>query len=490
MQCWDLELFELNNRTLVNYLNNIDNAIILLNANDMHAVQQLKNFLCDNYAFEGIDYTMCSDGVVPIIKGYVNQSRQNRICFYNMTENNIQYDLIKTMNLSRDLLRKVGIVVLIVPTFMVEQIQIENPNLYDYITLCLNYNLEYPELFKPIYSEENRFFLPKKILTARKNYLQTQDRNPSESIEGYYNYLESFRYVKMKENDADEVMDWLFFTVAENAQQQYGKINDIGGWIDMRMKLYKRTAECFVQQGIYQKAFDLYYEMCYMQEKQGESIYLLEGYQGMAFCLYSMNRYAEALDVLDKLLRLIDESFNLPWKYKVYHDYGVCLYSMGQYQEALKVWELCEYKLKEADEQLLHRHYRILYNKMLAYIKMKKSIKVYEQEWDTLERLLIDGIGKESLEYLMYLMLNSWLKLIQGKLHLAQNYAEYAYELGKSILPENDERLFQTSYILALVNLQLEKMKQSQLYENKCKNYLKNHDDLKRKYKDLFEEKS
>ena len=31
MQCWDLELFKLNNRTLVNYLNNIDNAIILLN---------------------------------------------------------------------------------------------------------------------------------------------------------------------------------------------------------------------------------------------------------------------------------------------------------------------------------------------------------------------------------------------------------------------------------------------------------------------------
>lgn len=68
---------------------------------------------------------------------------ENKLLFYDLSLEESDYDLIKTMNLSRDIMRKVGIVVLLVPTFIMEKIQLDMPNLYDYITLRLDYNIKY-----------------------------------------------------------------------------------------------------------------------------------------------------------------------------------------------------------------------------------------------------------------------------------------------------------------------------------------------------------
>lgn len=487
MQQWTCDEFQRNNRKLNNYLQNVENAIALLCANDSYAVKQLSSMLQEKYTFECIDYKANGKPFFAILDKYKDQAR-HRLCFYNIVEETTNYDLIKTINLARDVLRKVGIVVFIVPAFIMEKIQLENPNLYDYITLCLNYNISYKNHLKPIYSEENRYFVPKKIRTARKAVAVANMPSKIQSVADYYRYLESCQYVNINADNVEQMVTWLFDYMHENfvaMNYMNGKDESYSG---IRINLYMKTAEVLQRQGFYDQAIELYDEILYLKKQESETgIAELEAIQGKAFCYYRMRAYEQAEVTLGALVSKVKPLDNLTWCYKIYNDLGVCYLNQGQIGKARDIWEKCASGLKEIGEYNPYRHCRILYNIMMACLADNVSIKKYEQEWTMLGEEITRNIGEDGLVYLDYMLMSSWILLQKGKLESAKQYIVRVRQIGDVILPENDEKKIVTDYILAIIMLQQGADREYMYFLQRCRNSLKSHNELLLEYQDLLE---
>ena len=486
MQQWSLDAFENNNRKLNNYLRNVENAIVLLCANDSNAVEQLRDMMQEKFAFECINYKNENIPFSALLDMYTC-GMQHRLCFYNMTEEGTNYDLIKTINLSRDILRKVGIVVFIVPAYIAERIQLENPNLYDYITLCLNYNISYKNHLKPIYSEENRYFVPKEVRTARKAMAIANMPSKIQSVSDYYQYLESCQYANISAKSVNQMITWLFDYMHENFEAMNYMNQNEENYNEVRINLYMKTASVLQQQRYYNQAIELYDEILYLKKQENEiGMSELEAMQGKAFCYYRMQSFEQAEAMLELLINKVRTLDNPAWYYKIYSDLGVCYLNQGQTGKAKTVWEKCALGLRENKEYNTYRHCRILYNIMMTCLADNVSIKKYEQEWSLLGDEISENIGEDGLVYLDYMLMSSWLLLQKGKLEPARQCAVRTRQVGDVILPENDEKKIITDYILALIMLQQGADGEYMYFLKRCRNLLKSHNELLWEYQDLM----
>lgn len=486
MRQWTYDEFQQNNRKLNNYLQNVENAIVLLCANDSFAVKQLSSMLKEKFNFECIDYKANGSPFFSLLDIYKDENR-HKLCFYNLADEAVNYDLVKTINLARDVLRKVGIVVFIVPAFIMEKIQMENPNLYDYITLCLNYNISYKNHLKPVYSEENRYFVPKKIRTARKAVAMANIPSKIQSVSDFYGYLESCQYANINTEDVKQMITWLFDYMHENLEvlnYMNGKKEDYN---EIRINLYMKTAEVFQQHRFFEQAIELYDEILYLKKSEkGTGIDELEAIQGKAFCYYRMRAYKQAKVILEELADKVKLLDNLTWLYKIYSDLGVCLLNQGQMGKAREIWEKCALGLQETGEYNTVRHCRILYNIMLASLSDNVSVKKYEQEWIILGEEIRQNIGEDGLVYLDYMLMSSWILLQEGKLESAHKYIVRIRQTADVILPENDEKKIIINYIQAVIMLQQGEDGEYMYFLQRCRNSLKNHNELLPEYQDLL----
>lgn len=498
MRSWDLDSFEHNNRKLNHYLSNIDNAIVLLCANDRQAMIKLQEMLQNRFAFEGINYDEIQQPFPELLKGYQKKREQNKLCFYHLPEENDGHDLIKTVNVSRDLLRKVGVVVFIVHSFIMEKIQLENPNLYDYITLCLDYNIEYRNHLEPIYSEEGRYFLPKKVRTSRKAAVLANQPREIQTVGDYYHYLEVCQYMHVTQEDVHFMIDWLFDYLHESLAVRNLGLENILDQIsedssEFCVDLYRKTAIVFLQHGYYHEALVLFDEVLYVNQGKRKpflsdktSIAEFETIQGKAYCYYRMGDYQQAQDTLMILQERIKVVNNPVWSYKALNDIGVCSLKQNRVQEAIAIWKECEAGLREIGEYNTHRHFRILYNTVLASLEGEYIFSKYGEEWDALGKEISHNIGKDGWEYFMYLLMSSWMYFKGGRLGLAWDFAMQAYKVGDLILPDYDEKRIWCNYILALVAQQQGEIKNHRYFLTRCRNILKNHPEQIPDYQDLY----
>lgn len=498
MRRWTLESFEHNNRKLWHYLKNIDNAIVLLCANDRYAVTELHKMLQTEFAFEGIDYANVRQPFPVLLKTLEENRETNKICFYNLSEENREYDLIKTMNVSRDILRKVGIVVFIIPAFLMEKIRRETPNLYDYVTLSLDYNIMYETHLEPIYSEERRYFVPQKVKTARKAAILANKPGHIQSIRDFYDYLESCQYMHLTREDVYFMLGWLFDYLQENLAARNLELEDLmdekpQDFSEIRMDLYVKTALVLLQHDFAEDAILLYDEVLHLSEwKQKKDVsgevpvLKLEAIQGKAYAYYRLREYPQAQNTLAILLKEIGRIDNPAWKYKIYNDLGVCYFKQDKVDEAVAIWKECEAGLKEIGEYNTIRHFRILFNQMLASLEGEHRFSKYEVEWEKLGDEIYHNIHENGWEYFGYLLMKSWMYLKDGRLEQAWDCAVQTHQLGFVILPDNDEKRIWCEYLLALIALQQEIETRHEFFLARCKNLLQNQRGRIPDYQDIF----
>lgn len=484
MQKWRFEDFENNNRKLKNYLDNVENAIVALCVNDIGAQNYLCGVLENEFQYSGIDLRKSNISFLHILDTSLKQGK-NKLFFYNLVLENSNYDLIKTMNLSRDILRKIGIVVLIIPTFIMKKIQADMPNLNDYITLKLDYNIEYKCPLYPIYSEEHRNFLPNSIRIYKKNNAIKNAVNPSQirSLAQYYDYLELKQYTGLKKSDVNFAMKWLFEDMKEglDAAQYFQK--DLDPFTEVAIDAYYRTAMLLQTYGYYQYAIKLYDEIIYLRKNTlTNDISDLEALQGKCYCFYKLGEYERTSEMLGQLLAMLDGFDNLPWKYKVYNDLGVCYYHIGKYEDAYAIWKQCETKLQGINEYNVKRRLRILYNQKLVSEHIRVNCDRCDERWNKLGHDLVhDGQG-DSLIYFQYMLMNSWLHFQKGDLLRAENNILETYSMSKKLFSENDAMLIDVYYIWALISLQLGKEDLFDELPKKGKQLMKNHEGLEYRY--------
>lgn len=483
MNTWTVEQFERNNRKLHNYLNNIDNAIILLCANDQNAVTCLCDMLKEQFSFQCISYRESHLSFPQLID---RGDMKNRLCFYDIMEVDHSTDVVKTINLSRDILRKVGIVVFIVPTFIMEKIRLENPNLYDYITLSLNYNINYDNYISPIYSEEDKDFVPKKIRTEKKKFAIMNRPENIQSVGDFYRFLDHIRYGNVKDEDIERAFIWLNDDLSENIAIVNFLDQEKKDYRNLKLQLNLEMASALQQKNYYSHAILLCDNILYQLKGETENKTIaLEALQKKAFCYYKKEDIQSAKKTLTELMNRICKINNDLWFYKTYHDFGVCMFKEHDFEQAEKIFNIYMAQLRKMDAQTVQRRFRVVYNLIMIKIAKNEPIVSYRDAWEELKPLILQEFGQQSIIYLRYMLLQSWILLLDGRLELAKEEALAAYETARVILPENDEIKITLNYILSIVAMQQGEMEKNNLYMKKMKHFLSNRDDLNEKYKCL-----
>lgn len=481
IQSWKLSLFERNNRKLDHYLRNVENAIVLLSANDQEAAWQLQKKLVEGYGFETVDFAAETVTFVGLMGRYQDQKGEKKVCIYRMGEEQGDYDLIKTMNLCRDLLRSIGIVVLVMPAYMVKRIRSSYPNLYDYITVCLDYNLIYENCMRPIYSEENRFFVPREIRTARKSVVMANQPSRIGSVADFRNYMELFEYRRLKEEDAMSIKEWLCDYIPKNLNlitENYGE----EAVCVLKNDLYIKTAYIFVKNGYYDYAEELFDQAAIVGRGGESKRFRMEVLQGRAYSLYLQGDYEKAAAILERLADQIYRTGNQAWAYRVYNDRAVCLHYVGRSGEALALLKKCDMGLRACRAYSVERRLRILYNRIYMKMDNGELSGQDKQEWRELENDIHEQDEEDSLTYLYDLMLSGWVAMCEGRLEAAMDYIAGAEKMGSRILQENDERKLWICYIAALIRMQQGEQAESRYYQNRFRELLNNRSDLREKY--------
>ena len=90
--------FKLEDRKLEIYMKNVENAIVLLEANAysvrLHLISLLKK-----YGTEYYDFADCKETFIPLIQKLGSGNQPKTVCFYNFQDEAISYDVVKSLNI-------------------------------------------------------------------------------------------------------------------------------------------------------------------------------------------------------------------------------------------------------------------------------------------------------------------------------------------------------------------------------------------------------
>lgn len=482
MQTWNCHNFHKQEKVLDIYLNNVEQAMILLEINDIHGVKYYTEKLLQTYQIHSINMFEYRSDFNLLISDILEKDLRN-ICFYGFYEKDMQFDLLKSLNMTRDVFANRGIIIFMMPSIMVENIRLQLPNFYDYIYLRTDFLENYQRPFDVIFSWNGNEFVDRETLNKRKqmliyskNNMQSKSGNNSNSIiekinedtiKQYYYDLQMFGFKKMSSNDINDCYQQLEAIISQIRKmitmQEAGSA--------MLDELVLSTARLFLKNNAFEEARKLY--VLRLGLSNNNDVRLMESMQEMAYLYYQQGNFAKAIELLDEMLSRVEVMNNLPWKCKIYNNYATCLYKRGRYEEALGILEESLLLLQKSSNCNLNREYRITYNMILIELELQKNL------CDTLNKalVLIEKMDKNSYEYLRLAILTAWIQGVEaGNLKEGYQLIQHAYCLAQKILPENHMEFVVMYYVKAILESHMEKDEESMVTIARAKKVLVNHD--------------
>ena len=468
--------FKLEDRKLEIYMKNVENAIVLLEANaysvHLHLISLLKK-----YGTEYYDFADCKETFIPLIQKLGSGDQPKTVCFYNFQDEAISYDVVKSLNISREILRRVGVLIFIMRYFLVRQIENEEPNLFDYITLRLDYRYPFKPCFVPRFaiSYQERYTKTERHELKKKALLQEQIQSIRD-IDQYDRLLTQYRFKRMSVKEKTDLLEkqlWEANVIIhdhtwENPRRQVLAQED----------LWMQTAEILCIQGYLEDAWKLFDEMDQLLETFPDiSLYRLHVYEGKAYCSYYSRSFAQARTYLAKASDLLErmDGSDEKWLCRIWNDIGSCYYNERDYQSALEIWQKCAEDMDQKKFGNPERIYRNTYNRLLAHLRLNTNVKVYHLEWNRLGNMIEENFPKQSEIYAEYRMVSAWLEgMVLGRSKYAESLAQEALRIHRMILPENDYRLALNYHILGCLNFQMLNLKKASEYQKTSENILKN----------------
>ena len=434
-------IFEINNKKLVFFINNADNAIFLIDANSKKRIQSIINLLSGVNSIRFMSYLCIKDCFVDFLSEH--QNKADVVCIYDFVRVT-SYDIVKTMNLSRELMRRVGILVLIMTTDLCDEIRYRYDNLYAYIMLDLDYNDDSYIPVKPIYSEDSRYFLTKGVRASQKRTAYLRDESNLTKVADYFHMLDRMRYEKYTENmnikvlnAFHDVLDITVHSISESSENRAQEAKDIG---DLYSDLYTTTAAWYVYKERYEEAFELFGELKKEINGSGKNIKAyLSAIQGQAYCCYLIKKYKDAVEILNHMLEDLEGEGELMWRIKTLNDIGTCQFMEDKPEEALYTWKKIQYIIEENHIEDFTREFRNTYNCTLAYAFQKSNPALYTEKWRKIGLEFARLDIQNTMEYIQYLFLNGWLLYKKGNLDMAASDINDARKIGKKLLPENSD---------------------------------------------------
>lgn len=465
-----------NNMKLRTCLENAPNAIILIEINDASTEIRLRTTLEEDYGMEMICYRDVQNNFISLLHQMSEDDQLQKVCFYAFEQTPENYDIVKSLNISREILSRIGILIFMMPTFLVKQIEYEEPNLQDYILLKLDYTVHQKIPFEPIFSIQYFPQYEKKEQQSLKQYASNLTASTDEALNQYFRYLQRFQYRRISQQE-----------YTNNFRKEFAKINsylsnysweNIHEHIIALADVWYKTAQTLAAQYYLDDALDLFTKMTELLKLSAKpSIYYLHALEGCAFCFYHLCQYENAEKALLMMIDFLDESGteNEAWKYKVYNDYAACFYKSGDFKKAYKIWKMCENALQELHIANIKRIYRNKYNLLLVRLESEDNLYTNYSQWHTLKEQLLKAYSQKSTIYSEYQLLLSWIDgIIFGRNEYAIQQAYEALQTNRTLLQENSYDIALSHYVISNLYRQRGDIEHSDYCMKKCTNILKN----------------
>lgn len=465
-----------NNRKLEACLENVQNAIILLEVNDKGMEEKLCFRLKQNWDIQMFCFQTIRDNFIPCLYSLSESQALRKVCFYAFDPPADTYDIVKSLNISREILSRIGLLIFVMPSILVRQIEYEEPNLRDYILLKLDYTIKENPPFEPIFSIQYASEYGKSERRNLKMHASKMSDSQESPLNRYFHYLDGFQYKTISKSEYEEVfcrhLQEIENYVAEHYRYSNSEMNT--ALLDVWYKTAKTlAAQCFLKQ-----AFDLFMKMLgLLKTKREFGIYYLHAVEGIAFCFYHLQQYRDAKHALLYMIDFLEnnEVENETWKYKVYNDYGACCLKEGELSKARMVWMECGRALSGMRIANASRCYRNKYNLMLADISIDDNIYVHYKEWLHYQKKILETNQMRSISYAEMQLLTSWIEgIMLGKTESALQRANQALQINRDSLQENAYKIAVSHYVISKLYDQKGDKEQAQYCMRKCRNILKN----------------
>ena len=198
------------NKILDIYMKNASVGTVVVEVNSQVTSMQICEYLNTNYCLELIDYAELKDGIIHFLRevGQRQRREQKQICIYHFPTDSETIDVIKSLNISRELLRNLHRIVLVMPTLLVNQIKEYEPNLKDYIGLFLDYNRKVRMPFEPVFDVPfQKKFTKNEQQMLKVEYLSLDGENQiEEKLNQFFRYINQFHNRKLSKYECFDTL--------------------------------------------------------------------------------------------------------------------------------------------------------------------------------------------------------------------------------------------------------------------------------------------
>ena len=436
------EKYSKQNHILDVYMKNASIGIMVLECNNRVTGVQICKYLHTCYSLQMIDYNELPNGIVDFLREIDNSYVMNdrKFCIYNFPVKSDTVDVVKSLNISRELLKNAKRLVFIMPTLLVRQIQRYEPNLNDYIGLFLDYNENVRKSpFVPIFDVPfKKQFTRKEQASLKKEVIHI---GPDISIKEYFQYLEQFRSRKLSKYEKDKTLaPALKIIWNEIALHPWNIENDDKQ--AMADVLY-HTAIILAIQKYYKEAGILFEEMSQihmLRDSADAGMTELQGLEGMAYCDYQLKKYEEAKKSILRAIDILENKMNPneAWICRLNSNYAACFIQTEDYVKAVDLLENCYQRLMENHLLNLEREIRINTNRMLCYMTQKETVDLHIAMWMENRQHIYDDLGQNNIYYANNLLISAWYNSVfMGDNDTALEEAEEALAINQQLLNAN-----------------------------------------------------
>ena len=432
------------------FLQNTDIGIFVAEVNSIEMQERIIDRLNESFVIETIDFNNIKNSFVGELRSHTNKDKVK--VYYNFVYDTLDYNIVKTLNLSREVIKENGKVIFLLPSFLVWKIQYEEPNFRDYVISFFDFNEDVDIPFEPVFAIDDHIFKTKEERNSLKQIVPKQDVSDAGNIEEFYQHLDSFDYKKMSKKQVKHICN-MMWTILSDIKEKKLKTSE-EQYLLLEESLCRRTAWTFAKQRLFDEAVEIFDLLGILEPGENKSVKLrLHAYEGKAYCCYHKKDYSAAKGELLLMLNLLNEfetDFSA-WKARIYNDYACCLIKEKSYDEAVGVLKQSFQILHEAGECNPQRKLRYFYNGMLLEILRKKCIYPYLAKWEAFAKE-IETFSYSEMFRSKFTTLNAWvIGVIQGKV-------TEGFELGcknliriRNIFPENDIEIARIHFTIAQI---------------------------------------
>lgn len=442
------------NKILDIYLKNVDVGTVVIEVNHQVTGMQICQYLDDNYHLRAVNYELLPEGIVNFLRetGQRQEKSERQICIYNFPTDSDTIDVIQSLNISRELLRTVDRLALVMPTLLVEQIRTREPNLRDYIGLFLDYNIKSDSPFEPVFDVPfKKRFTRDEQKNLKGSVLDLQGKG---NLQQYFRYINQFYNRKLSRYECYKTLLPAFQDLLEDFYNHSWK--RMSDYIQAVEDLLYQTAAVLAVQQYYELAIKQFEMMLKegSQKADGENMHILHGLEGIAYCSYWLEDYDRAERSLLYAVQILRnmEMDNEAWICRLYSNYAACCIRRGDYQKAQSISEMCLSMLTERGQMSLERETRVRMNLMICQMERGETSEIYTGAWQQYLDKIKVKLGTDTINYASCLLMDAWYRsVLLGANKEALAEAKEALEKNRFLLEEN-------SYDLAVNYAVLEKI--------------------------------